>query len=154
MPQLSKLSSSLCLCGTLIFSTVHGSVALAQNSASAVSALSAMPIASVMGAASVAAGSVLLIPPMLLISGGTLILRSVEASARATVYVLERASDGSRVSIEVAGVSAVGASIVAGATVTTSVVAAGVILSVAGEVIAFIPNELGRSLLFSERLTK
>lgn len=113
-----------------------------------------MPIASVMGAASVAAGSVLLIPPMLLISGGTLILRSVEASARATVYVLERASDGSRVSIEVAGVSAVGTSIVAGATVTTSVVAAGVILSVAGEVIAFIPNELGRSLLFSERLTK
>lgn len=154
MTPLFKLTTRLGLCSALLCSAVCGPVAFAQSEISAISALSAMPIASVVGGASVAAGSVLLIPPMLLVAGGTLIIRSVEASARGTVYVLERASDGSRVSVEVAGVSAVGVSVAAGTTVTLSVVAAGVILSVAAEVIAFLPNELGRSLLFSERLTR
>jgi len=113
-----------------------------------------MPLASVVGAASATAGSVLLIPPMLLVAGGTLIVKSVEVSARGTVYLLERASDGAQASVEVAGKGAAGVSVATGTIVTTSVIGAGVILSVAGEVIAFIPNELGRALLHNERLTK
>ncbi|MEO8120001.1 MAG: hypothetical protein ABI606_11855 [Rhodoferax sp.] len=45
------------------------------------------------------------------------------------------------------------ASVVAGAMATVSVIGAGVVLSVAGEVIAFIPNALGRALLHNEHVT-
>lgn len=145
------LSGAIALCSTM------GPSAQAQpngaHAASASSAISLMPVASVVGSASVAAGAVIAIPAMLLVSGGIVILRAVEVSARGTVYVLEHASDGTRVSVEVLGVSAVGASVVAGAQVATSVIATGVILSVAGEVIAFLPNEAGRALLHNERLT-
>jgi hypothetical protein len=37
--------------------------------------------------------------------------------------------------------------------VTVSVLGAGAVLSAAGEVIAFFPNALGRSLLYNERVT-
>jgi hypothetical protein len=37
--------------------------------------------------------------------------------------------------------------------VTVSVISAGVLLSAGGEVIAFIPNELGRALLHHERVS-
>jgi hypothetical protein len=77
----------------------------------------------------------------------------VEVTARGTVYVLERVSDGARASVEVGarGVSAV--SVGVGAALTVSVIGTGVLLSAAGEVIAFIPNELGRALLHNERIT-
>jgi hypothetical protein len=78
----------------------------------------------------------------------------VEVGALSTVYVLERASDGARVSVEVAGRGAAQASVAAGALVTVSVIGAGVILSAAGEAIAFVPNGLGRALLHNERLTQ
>lgn len=143
-------------CACTVLAGAWQPVAYAQNAstaASASSAISLLPVASVVGAASVAAGAVMAIPAMLLVSGGVVILRAVEVSARSTVYVLEQASDGTRVSVEVVGVSAVGASVVAGAPVTLSVIATGVVLSVAGEVIAFLPNETGRTLLHNERLT-
>jgi len=47
-----------------------------------------------------------------------------------------------------------GVSMVAGTVVVVSVVGAGVVLSAAGEAIAFIPNALGRALLHNERLTQ
>ena len=46
-----------------------------------------------------------------------------------------------------------GASAVVGGTVVVSTVAAGWVLSAAGEALCFIPNELGRALLHDERLT-
>lgn len=144
-------------CACMALSGLAPAAASAQTgiytAASASSAVSLVPIASVVGAASVAAGAVVAIPAMLLVSGGVVVLRAVESSTRGVVYVLENASDGTRTSIEVVGASAVGASIVAGAPVTTSVIVAGVVLSVAGEVIAFLPNESGRALLHNERLT-
>ena len=39
-----------------------------------------------------------------------------------------------------------------GTVVTCSVIGTGVVLSVAGEAIAFVPNALGRALLHNERL--
>jgi hypothetical protein len=62
-------------------------------------------------------------------------------------------SDGARVSVEVTGRMANSASVAAGSTMVVSVISAGVILSAAGEAIAFIPNALGRALLHNERLT-
>ena len=40
-----------------------------------------------------------------------------------------------------------------GTVVAVSVIGAGVVLSAAGEVLCFIPNELGRALLHNERIT-
>jgi hypothetical protein len=121
----------------------------AQSDLSVLSAVSALPLASVVGAASVAVAT----PVILSAAGTVLVVRSVEAGARGTVYVLERASDGAQVSVEVVGSSAYGASVAAGTLVTVSVVGTGVILSAAGEAIAFLPNALGRALLHNERLT-
>ena len=64
-------------------------------------------------------------------------MKAVEGQAIGTVYLLERASDGAQVSVEVAG-RGVGASVHAvGTVVTCSVIGTGVILSVAGEALAF-----------------
>ena len=127
--------------------------ARAQSEASV--ALSMLPVASVVGSAAVAsaaAGAVVVVPAALSVGGAVLTVKAVEGSARGTVYVLERASDGAQASVEVAG-RAVGAMALGmGASITCSVIASGVILSAAGEVVAFVPNALGRALLHNERL--
>jgi hypothetical protein len=125
----------------------------AQSEASALSAVSALPVASVVVGTSAAASAVVAIPVALSTAGAVLIVKTVESTARGTVLVLERATDGARASIEVIGRGIAGASMVAGASVVVTVVSAGVVLSVAGEAIAFIPNALGRALLYNERLT-
>ena len=128
--------------------------ARAQSEASA--ALSMLPVASVVGVAgSVAGGAVALsaVPVALTVSGAVLVVKAVEVSATGAVYVLERASDGARASVAVAGRGAKAISAGVGTAVAVSVITAGVVLSVAGEVIAFIPNQLGRALLHHERVT-
>jgi len=126
--------------------------AQAQSEASA--ALSMLPIASVVGTASVAtAGAAALGSAPLLAAGTLLTVRAVEASARGTVLLLESASDGGRLSVEVVGRSVGASAAGVGAAVAVSVIGTGVILSAAGEVLAFIPNELGRALLHNERVT-
>ncbi len=126
--------------------------AKAQSDASAVSTLSALPLASVV-VASASVGSVVAVPLVLSTAGAVLVVKAVEVSARGTVYLLERASDGAVASIEIVGKGVGAASMAAGTLVTVSVIGAGVVLSAAGQVIAFIPNALGRALLHNERLT-
>ena len=132
--------------------------AQAQSEASLV--LSALPVASVVGAGSAVAGSaaagaatVSVVPATLAVSGAVLVVKAVEVSARGTVIVLERASDGARASVELSGRAASGASVLVGQSAVVTVIGAGVLLSLAGEVLCFIPNELGRALLHNERLT-
>jgi hypothetical protein len=103
--------------------------------------------------ASAAAGASLAVPVILSAAGAVFVVKAVEASARGTVYVLERVSDGVRVSVEIAGKAAANTSAAAGTLVTVSVIGTGVVLSAAGEVIAFLPNAMGRALLHNERLT-
>lgn len=117
--------------------------------------LSVLPIASVVGTASVAGGAVstaVALPAALLVSGAVLTVKAVEVSARGTVIVLQSASDAATVSVQVASAAAGGLALSVGATVTTTVIASGVVLSAAGEAIAFIPNAIGRALLHNERL--
>ncbi len=123
----------------------------AQSEASA--ALSLLPVASVVGTASAGAAAVSTVPVALAISGAVLVVKVVEVSARGTVYLLERASDGARVSVEVADRAASAVALGVGSVVTVSVIGTGVLLSAAGEVLAFLPNALGRALLHNERLT-
>ena len=127
--------------------------ALAQSEASSV--LSMVPIASVIGGASVAgasAGAVLAVPAALSVGGAVLTVAAVESTARGTVYLLARASDGAQVSVEVAGRAASGVVGSVGTAVVVTVVSTGVVLSAAGEVLAYVPNALGRALLHNERL--
>ena len=127
--------------------------AAAQSEATAISAVSALPVASVVIGASAASGAVVALPVVLSTAGAVLIIKTVESTARGTVYVLERASDGARASIESVGRAISGASMIAGASVLVTVVGSGVVLSAAGEALAFIPNALGRALLHNERVT-
>lgn len=143
----SLAAALLLLSGTAL--PVH---AHAQSDASAFSAVSALPIASVVVSAGVA-GSVLAAPVILSTAGAVLIVKAVEVSARTTVLVLERASDGARISLEIAGEGLAASALAVGTVVTVSVISAGVVLSAASEAIAFIPNALGNALLHDERLT-
>ena len=126
--------------------------AAAQTGASALSAVSALPLASVLVASDVAS-TVGQASALVLVAGASLVLRAVESTARGTVWVLERASDGARVSVEVAARAAGTASLAVGTAVAVSAIGAGIILSVAGEAVAFIPNAVGRALLHNRRLT-
>lgn len=92
--------------------------------------------------------------PTLLIAGTlSLSVVAVETSAQGTVWVLERASDGARVSVQLSARAVQGSALVVGTTVVVSAVTSGYILSVAGQALAFIPNEIGASLLHHERIT-
>lgn len=142
--------SVACLAMALLFTAP----AQAQSEASALSALSAVPVASVVVGGSAVGASVVAVPVILSTAGAVLVIKTIESTARGTMYLLERASDGVSASIEIVGSGVRGASNLVGASVVVGVVGAGVVLSVAGEAIAFIPNALGQALLHNERLTR
>lgn len=117
--------------------------AWAYSELSEASALSLLPVA-----VSVAA------PVALLAGGVALTVVSVQASAVGTVWVLERASDGSRATLHFSGHVAQGTAMSVGGAVMVTALASGWVLSTAGQAIAFVPNELGRALLHNERITR
>ena len=119
------------------------STARAHADVSAASALSMLPVA-----VSVAA------PSMVLGAGAVLTVVSIQASAIGTVWVLERASDGARATLHFFGHVAQAAALSIGSAVMVTALASGVVLSAAGNAIAFIPNEMGRALLHNERITR
>jgi hypothetical protein len=128
--------------------------ARAQSEASV--AISLLPVASVVGVASgagAASTALVALPAALSVGGAILTVKAVTASADGTVYLLERASDGAQASVRVSGRAAGQASVAVGTVVTVSAIGAGVVLSAAGEVLAFVPNALGRALLYNERLS-
>ena len=91
-------------------------------------------------------------PVAILGSGVALTVIAVEATASGTVWLLRRAADGATASLRFSGQAAASTAIAAGAVLSVTVVAAGWLLSAAGEVICLIPNALGESLLYNERL--
>lgn len=113
------------------------------NDASLLSAMSMLPVA-----VSVAA------PVMVLIAGAQLTVKAVESTAQGSLLVLERASDGAQASIALSGKVLDRASVKVGSAVEASAIGAGMILSAAGTVIAFVPNEIGRALLHHEPITR
>lgn len=149
MQHLRRATAAV-LCASALL-VAHGARAQSEVSVG----LSMLPVASVVGTASVAgaaASTVVAVPAALLVSGAVLTVKAVEVSARGTVIVLERASDGAAASIELGAAAAGGVALSAGASVVTTVMASGVILSAAGEVLCFIPNAIGRALLYNEKI--
>ena len=116
---------------------------LAQAQVSEASALLLLPIA-----VSVAA------PVGLLSAGAAFTVVAVGATSGATAWVLERASDGARASLTLSAAAVGGVSVVVGTAVLVTAVSAGWVLSAAGKAIAFIPNEIGKALMYDRRITR
>ena len=89
-----------------------------------------------------------------LVTGASFVVVSIQVLADGTVWVLERASDGVRFSVRFGAQVGEASAVAAGTLVVATVVAAGCVLSVAGEAVAFIPNEIGRALIYDERITR
>jgi hypothetical protein len=152
--QLFSLTIAASFAASLLASTTTH--AHTSDGASAISAISALPVASVVVSVvgtSAAASTVVALPVALSVTGAVLIVKSVELSARGAICVLERTSDGARVSLELTSRAGHRTSLAVGDAMTVSVIGAGAVISFAGEVIAFVPNELGRALLHNERVT-
>ena len=135
--SVRRFAAVLVLAGSL------GTTAQAHSPPSDASALSMLPIA-----VSVAA------PVAILSAGAVLTVVSVQASAVGTVWILERASDGARASIELTGRAGRDLSVAAGTAVAVTAISTGWVLSSASEAIAFIPNQVGAALLYNERITR
>lgn len=135
---LARILSATLLSTCLAAAHAHG-----RHTASEASALSLLPVG-----VSVAA------PVSLLAGGALLTVTAIEASAEGTVWVLERASDGARMSVTLSAKAAGGLSVAVGTVVVVGAVSAGWVLSVAGQAIAFIPNEIGTALLHNERVSR
>jgi cytochrome c oxidase assembly factor CtaG len=114
-----------------------------RGAASEASFLSTLPIA-----VSVA------VPVAVLASGAALTVVAVEAVSEGAVWVLERVSDGARFSVTLSAAAAGGVSVFAGTAVVAVACSTGWVLSTAGRAIAFIPNEIGKALLYNERVTR
>jgi len=113
------------------------------SGASELSALSMLPVAIPVGSAALA------------LSGtATLAVVAVQASAEGVVWIVERASDGARITLRFARDVAGGLSLVAGEAITVVAMGTGWLLCTAGKAIAFVPNEAGASLLYSARIPR
>lgn len=139
---MNKRCLGLLLAATIAAFAITPAWAHKPAPASQLSAMSVLPVA-----VSVAA-------PALLLSGtATLTVVAVEAGAAGTAWVLERASDGARISLNLSGELAQGAVVASGAVVTVTALAAGWVLSSAGQALCFVPNARGRTLTHHERVT-
>jgi len=130
----------------LALSLPHGASAQSALSAD----VSALPVASLVGATAASGAAA---ASTVLSAGAVLSVKAVEASATGVVYVLERAADGARVSVQVAMRAAGASALAVGTAVTVSATGAGLVLAAAGEALAFIPNEVGKSLLHHEKIS-
>lgn len=130
------------------------SLALSAHAQSELSAISVAPVALSVVVVSATGAALSVVPAAILSAGVTLLVVSVEVVGGATVWVLERASDGVRISLRTAGKLAKGVAVSAGTLVAVTVIGSGVVLSAAGEAIAFIPNEIGKALLHNEQVSR
>ena len=113
------------------------------SGASELSAISVLPVAlSATAAGLVVAGT------------ASMTVVAVEASADGVVWVVERASDGVRGTIRFARDVGGGLSIAAGQMITVVAMGTGWLLCTAGKAVAFIPNEVGSALLYSQRISR
>jgi hypothetical protein len=113
------------------------------SSVSELSVLSLLPVAmSVTSASLVLAGT------------ASVAVVAVEATAEGVVWIVERASDGARGTLRFARDFSGGLAIAAGEAISVVAMGTGWLLCSAGKVVAFVPNEIGASLLYSERITR
>ncbi|MCK6404803.1 MAG: hypothetical protein L6Q60_02175 [Rhodocyclaceae bacterium] len=91
-------------------------------------------------------------PVAFLFAGAVLTVTAIEASAHGAVWIVRRSSDGVTASLAVSGELAASVAVGVGTAISVTAVAAGWLLSAAGEVLCIVPNALGESLLYNERV--
>ena len=97
--------------------------------------------------------AVLVAAPAAFLSAGVLLtVATVEVVGGASVWVVRRASDGVTASVRITGELASGVVVGVGTALVVTASVAGWILSTAGEAICLVPNAIGESLLYNERL--
>ncbi len=133
--------------GFLVAAIFSAAPALAAREASQASAQSSAAVSSAIAA--VVGGTA-----EALSAGGELSVVAVEHGSEATVLVLRQIGSGLEVSVKLAGQAAGGLSVAVGTTVQVFTEAAGYVLTSAGKAIAFVPNEVGNTLLHHTRLTE
>lgn len=119
---------------------------LAQDSNAASAAASQAAIA---GSGAIVDGSANVIR-----AGGMFVVAGVAAAGGASVILLRDAATGSEGSVRVAGDAARAGSIAVGQTVTLVAETAGLSLVAGGRLVAFIPNEVARALVYTARSTQ
>ena len=93
--------------------------------------------------------------PVVLVAGvASVVVTGVEASAQGTVWVVENLADGVKGSICFAGQVVGAVAVAVGTVIVVTAVATGMVLSTAGHVIAFVPNEIGRTLSYNQRVSR
>lgn len=93
--------------------------------------------------------------PVVLVGGAaSVVVTGVEASAQGTVWVVQNLADGVKGSICFAGQVVGAVAVAAGTVIVVTAVATGTVLSTAGHVIAFVPNEIGRTLSYNQRVSR
>lgn len=106
---------------------------------------------SAQGSATMFRGSVTILQGsgQILVGGSQFVVESVHATADGTILILRGVSEAVSISLRVVGNSVVSATTFAGTVLTVSATAAGHILHAGGEVVAFVPNSLGQTLIHS-----
>ncbi len=80
-------------------------------------------------------------------ASGAVVVESVSRVGEGVHVVLKGASQGAQLSLELSGKGAQGLSLAVGASGQLLATSTGHVLLISGKVIAFIPNEIGKSLL-------
>ncbi len=106
---------------------------------------------SAQGSATMFAGSVTILrgSGQILVGGSQFVVESVHATADGTILILRGVSEAVQISLRIVGNSVVSATTFAGTVLTVSATAAGHILHAGGEIVAFVPNNLGQTLIHS-----
>ncbi len=143
LPHALRRLLALTVCATLLGAApAHASDDAVVDASAASSAALSLPVAVVASTGFVVLGS-----------AAVLTVVAVQASATGTVWVLERASDGTRVVLRFSGRMARGAAIGAGTALSVTTIAAGTLLSASGELICFVPRPEASALMHDQRLT-
>ncbi|MBB3220607.1 hypothetical protein [Pseudoduganella umbonata] len=84
---------------------------------------------------------------------GSVVAVGLAKAGEGVDLLLQSAVDGSRATVRLSGKAAEGLSVAAGTAVDVSATATGHLLVVSGKAIAFIPNEMGKALLHSRKVS-
>ncbi len=120
----------------LCLSLSAGPVLAASETLSGGSALSAQ------GSAMIVTGSL-----DVLTAGASVVVESVTVAGESVVVVVDGLSEAGKLTLRLSGAALGGASLAVGATLEVVSMSTGYLLVSAGEVLAFLPNEAGRTLL-------
>lgn len=99
-----------------------------------------------------ASGIVVLGSMSMLAASGEVIDKSVEVVGDGAIVVLKGASEGAAASVKLSAQAAKGLSVAAGTVVNVVAISTGHVLVASGKAIAFIPNEIGMSLLHQSKV--